>query len=50
MTKATYKIKHLIGGVMEPESMTIMMGSMSAGRQAGSSLELSSQAQGRERR
>ena len=40
MTKATYKIKHLIGGVMEPESMTIMMGSMSAGRQAGSSSKL----------
>ena len=37
MTKATYKRKHLISllTVSESESLTVMVGSMTAGRQAG---------------
>jgi hypothetical protein len=57
VTKAIYKRKHLIGDlftVSERESMTIMAGSMAAGRQAwcwSSSRELTSylEAVGRER-
>jgi hypothetical protein len=43
MTKVTSRRKHLTGGltpVPEGEFMTIIVGSMGAGRQAGTALEM----------